>query len=276
MQEKPYMQEEEVSIREYINIIIKRRKVILTIFFIFISIAIITSLLIPRVYEINSTIRLGSIDKLLINKDEAKEIMLNQNLLFSIIEGLGINKIDVEHFKKYIKIEDVKDTNLLTIKIRYSNVAKAFKINDEISAPLISQGQSIYQERISIINIRLKELFAQIEKVSGDIERTQKLIIEVPNTPSVSQSEESLRILLLQNSLPTYETYLTSLKNERYGLQLLLSDAKEFKIIESPITPKHAIWPNKRKIVAMSGMIGLISGLFFAFFMEYWGRSKRT
>ncbi len=267
--------EDEIDLRDYINVIIKRKKFILTVFFVSVITTAIVSFLEPKVYEVTTMIQLGNIDRLLITKDEASAAILNQDSLSSIIKQLNLSGMYVERLKKYIKIEDVKDTNLLRVTIEYPGLATAFKINDALINPLIAKWQDIYQQRLAVIKVRLEELITQIGSVEKEVDRTRSLIAELPKIPGISPAEESLRMIILVNSLPNYETYLTSLKDHSNNLQLLLvSDAKEFKIAEMPITPKYPIKPKKKLNVAISGILSLMFGVFLAFFMEFWQKGK--
>jgi capsular polysaccharide biosynthesis protein len=273
MENQQYLQENEIDLRDYINVVIKRKILILSIFLIAVVTAAIVSLLMPKVYEITSTVQLGNVNGLLISKEEAREIILNQNLLLSVVKKLNL-KIDLENLKKNIKINDINGTNLLKIKIERVDIDTAFKINDAILNPLITQGQGIYQERLSLVNERLNELDAEIKNAEGDIGRTQNLISGLPNSNNISQSDISLRIILLQNTLPNYESNLTVLRNQRNGLKLSLAIAKDFKVFDSPIKPKYPVGPKKKQNVLIAGMLSLMLGVFLAFFAEYWKKSK--
>ncbi|MFA7294740.1 MAG: Wzz/FepE/Etk N-terminal domain-containing protein, partial [Candidatus Omnitrophota bacterium] len=112
MENQQCAQEDEIDIREYINVIIKRKKLILAIFLVSVFTAAIVSLIMPKVYEIASIVQLGSVNEPLIKNEEAKAIMLNQNLLLSIVNELNL-KIGVEGLQKAIKINDLAGTNLL-------------------------------------------------------------------------------------------------------------------------------------------------------------------
>ncbi len=267
------MYDDEIDLREYINVVIKWKKLIIGIFLASVIGAAIYSYKMPKIYEINSTLALGSVNGPLIGNEEAKQILLNQNSLLSIIKELGL-KGEPASLKKLIKIEDVKDTNLLKIRITSSDLEKALKINDAIVKPFIAQGQKLYLQRLSMFNVRLNELELEIKNAEGDIARTQTLISGLPASTGISQSDVSLRIILLQNTLPNYESNLTALRNQRSDLRLLLESAKDFKVFESPIVPKHPVGPNKKKIVALAGILSLMAGVFLAFCMEFWQKSK--
>lgn len=275
MESQPqFIHEDEINIREYINVIIKRKKLILVIFLVSVVISVIASLQMPKIYEVTSTIQLGSLNELLIKNENAKAIILNQNSLSSIINDLNLN-ISPESFQKNINITDVPDTNLLKIKITYPEVDAALKINDAIVNPLITQGQIKLQERLVLANERLKELNEEIKNSESDIIRTQNLISGLPNTNGVSQADVSLRIILLQNTLPNYESNLTSLRNQRNELKLALVDSKNFKVFDAPIRPKYPVGSKKKKNVLIVGMFSLMFGLFLAFVLEFWQKDKK-
>ena len=274
MENQQYTQEDEIDLREYINVIIKRKKLILAVFLVSVVTAAIVSLRMPKIYEITSAIQLGSINELLIKNEDAKAIMLNQNYLLTIINNLNL-KMSPDGLQKDIKISDISGTNLLKIKITYPNIDMALKINDAIVSPLIVQGQSLYQVRTSIINARLKELYGAIKNAEEDIVRTQNLIMGIPSSKDITQAEVSLRMIILQNTLPQYENNLTGLRNQRNDLQILLANSKDFKVFEAPIKPKNPVGSNKKQNILIVGIFSLMLGIFLSFVLEFWQKGKK-
>jgi len=274
MENQQYVQEDEIDIREYINVIVRRKKLVLVIFLVSVITSAIVSLMMPKIYEITSTVQLGNVNGSLINNEDVKAIILNQNSLSSIINDLHL-KISPESLQKAIKISDITGTNLLKIKITYPGIDTALKINDAIVNPLIVQGQNKYQERLALVNERLTELEAEIKNAESDIVRTQTLISGLPSVRGVSQADVSLRIILLQNTLPTYESNLTALRNQRNGMKLALIEAKDFKVFDAPIRPKYPVGPKKALNVIIAGILSLIFGAFLVFFLESLGKNKK-
>ena len=273
MENQQFIQEEEIDLRKYLDVIIKRRTLILSVFFITVIIAAAVNLFMPKIYEITSTIQLASIVEPLINKDEAVEIILNKNSFSSLIKELNL-KDEVEILKKNIKIDDVKGTNLLMIKIDYPDINVALQIIDAILNPLMTQDHAIFQNRMGIIEGRLKELSVATKNAELDIERTQSLIANIPSSKDISQAELSLRMIILQNTLPKYENNLTDLRNQRDALQLLVVNSKDFMVFDSPIRPKHPVAPKKKQNVIIAGIFGLMFGIFLAFFLEFWQKNN--
>jgi len=268
MENPQSIQEDEIDLREYIQVILKRKKFILAIFLASVFTAAVISLLLPKTYEISSTIQLGRINELLINNEEAKALMLNQNLLQSIINDLNLDSTPQE-FEKNIKISDIKGTNLLRIKITGNDIDTAIKINDLLTSALIARGKALYQKNIDIINERLNSLSLEIKSAVDDIGRTQALIAEAPIAKNISQSDVSLRVILLQNSLPNYESNLNDLRNQENAIKVTLANSREFTVSDYPVRPENPIGPKKKQIVIFSSLIGLIVGIFLVFIKEY-------
>lgn len=264
MQNQQYMQEGEIDLKKCIKVLIKRRKLVLTIFVVSVVTAVLANLWIPKVYEVISTIQLGSINELLIKKEEAKEIILNQNSLLSIIKELNL-RVGVEDFKKDITIHDVFNTNLLKINIIYPDINMAFKINEAFVNPLIAQGQIIYQEQLSLAEERLKELDKEIKNIEKDIDMKKVWISGDPNTK---------RKAILQTAPLIYKNNLTELTEQRKKLKFLFVNAKDFKIFDQPIESKNPIKRKKQKVFIVSG-ITLLLGVLLVFFIEFFQKDKK-
>lgn len=264
MENQQYMQEDEIDLRECINILIKRRKLVLVIFIVSIVTTVLANLWIPKIYEITSTIQLGSVDELLIKKEEAEEIILSQNSLLSIIKELNL-KIGAENLKKDIKINGVNGTNLLKINIVYPDINIALKINDLVVSPLITQGQIIYQERLSLVKERLKELDGEIKSIEEDINMKKARISGEPRAK---------RWVILQTTPVDYENKLTELRNQKNELKLLLINAKDFRIFDQPIESKNPIKLKQQKVSIIAQLI-LLLGVLLVFFKEFWQKGKK-
>ncbi len=273
MDKSKYLAEDEIDLRDYLNILIKRKILVLSIFLLSLVYTVVTTLLAPKVYEVSSTIQLGSINDILIKREEAKEMILNKNSLLSIIKELNLD-IESESLKKSIKIEDITNTNLLRISMKSSNVDTGIKIISLIPSNFIAQGQSVFQQRINLINERLTELESEIKNVQDNIVRTQQLIIGISNASDISQVDQSLKIILLQNTIPNYETNLTALRNQRNELKVLLSIAREFKVFDAAIKPKYPLAQNIKQNVPVSGIVGFFFGVVLAFFVEFLQKCK--
>lgn len=58
--------EDEIDLRKYIEVILKRKKIIFGVFFVVVITITIISFLMPKIYEATSVVQIGNIDGLLI------------------------------------------------------------------------------------------------------------------------------------------------------------------------------------------------------------------
>jgi uncharacterized protein involved in exopolysaccharide biosynthesis len=267
MDEKEYV-EQEINLREYISIVVKRKKIVLGILLMSIIIATIVTFLTPKIYEVSTVIRLGLITQPLISKPEATQMLMGQTVLYSVNQGLNLN-IDVNEFRKSIlKIVDIKDTNFLEVKIRYTSPDLAVKICNLVSNAFIQEVKEIYNKSFSLLTNRIQEIEQQV-KVAED--RIETLYQKVDTQGSANM----LRVMSYNNNIVTYENLYNLLKEKEYTLKNDLINSREFKIFDPPLILKHPIAPNPKQNIAISVILGLVIGSFVAFFVELWQREAK-
>ena len=252
MPDKPEYQNypnDEINLMDYIKVIIKRKKLIIGIFIICVVATTIVSFRMPKVYQIDSTARIGSIGGSLFSVGEMIEKTKNRNLLQSVIQEIDTN-ITVESLKEAVKIEKVEGTNFLKVQMESVEPGIAIDILNKIESKLVLDGNEFYEKNITLINERIQELHARKENVSKQIK------------------------MLNQNTLTNYETIYSELSAAEYSLKKNLLLANNFKIIESPAKSINPIKPKKKQMVTISAVVGLMLGIFIAFFVEFWQKSK--
>lgn len=263
---------EGVELRDYLNVIIKRKKMILAVFFISIIITAIVSFIAPKEYLATAIIQNGFVEEPLLKKSEVDQMIKFYDFLNPAIEELQLQE-NAEGLKEFIKVETVKDTDFLRFKVEYKDKDLSLKLCRIIVNAFLAQASDIYLHRINLIEKNLLELDNQVKSIQSDIKRTQKLIEDLSISEKVSGAEIATRVILLQNTLPNYYNNLVSLFEQREDLQLVLIKAKEFKLIEL-IEPSSPVKPNKKLNIAVSAIVSLIFGVFLAFFVEYWEKQK--
>ena len=80
--------DDEINLMDYIKVIIKRKKIIISIFIICVAVGAIVNFQIsrmPKVYRIDSTMRIGNIGGSLFSIEEIREKAKSRSLLQSII-----------------------------------------------------------------------------------------------------------------------------------------------------------------------------------------------
>lgn len=272
MTDNQNMYEDEIDLREYIDVICKNKKVVIGVFLMIVLSAFVFSFLAPKVYEVSATVQLGQAGGLLISKPEATQMMLSRSNLSGVSQELGLRE-SPESMRSSIKIEDVKDTDLLRIKITSSQPGKALKVAGVLASFLAAQGQQKYQQAFSLLTDQLSEVDLDIKDLSESLTKVKDLSATLASPNELSRDDAILRMLLLQNVLSSTKENLLEFKKQQNELKQALSRAKEFVVVDQPSVSADPISPNKKKIVILSIFLGVIASIISAFFVEFWQRN---
>lgn len=261
----------EINLRDYIEVIIKRKKIILIIFFMCVVGTIVISFLMPKTYETSTIVKIGSITQPLISgviqplipKEEAILKLQREPLLNSVIRKLNLN-IEVSGLKEMIEVENIKNTQFLKIKTQYTNPDLAVKICNAIANFFILQMKEMYDKKTILLNEQIKTLEKRNEILEKAVEKINQMLLSQTTNQDFP---------LMQNTLSNYETVFSQLSERIYLLKKELIDFQQFEILEPAVIAKN-IKPDKKLNITVSAILGLMIGIFAAFLQEYWQRSK--
>jgi uncharacterized protein involved in exopolysaccharide biosynthesis len=254
--------DDEINLRDYINVLIKRKVTIFVVFFLCVVFAAFYSFTAPKVYKVEETIRIGQVDGSLISKLEATRLIRSKNILEPVVGALD-KDLSLSGLKGSIKIEEVKGTAFLTVSINYNNPERAIKILKNIADNFIQYGNSLYAKKIKLLEERMEALEIQKQSIKKEI-NSLKGVIKDKVTPDYS---------LIQDALTSYEAIYSQLDDKIYSLKVKLANARNFELFEPPLKPENPISPKKKQNIAIAAVIGLMLGVFIAFFREFWVNS---
>jgi uncharacterized protein involved in exopolysaccharide biosynthesis len=160
MKERKYI-EDEIDLRDYIKVIIRRKKIILTVFFTAVIAVAVASLLMPRVYRATTSIMImpsrlptalsPTQISLAIEREEltgeyitprpaisvpTHQVLLESNtVLERIIDRLKLTNqlgrpITLDSLRRGLSVEEIEDTNVLQLKVGESQPKRAREIAD--------------------------------------------------------------------------------------------------------------------------------------------------
>lgn len=262
MTDKPEQYDDEINLCDYINVLIKRKVTILIVFFLCVAVAAIYSFTTPKIYKVEETIRIGQINDSLISKEEAIRLIRSKNILQPVVEALN-KDLSLSGLKETIKIKEVKGTNFLSVSINHKSPQRAIEILKNTADNFIEYGNNLYAKKIKLLEERMETLETQKQSVKREINSLQGVIKDkiTPDYP------------LIQNTLTNYEEIYSKLDEETYSLKNKLADARKFELFEPPLEPENPISPKKKQNIAIAAVIGLMLGVFVAFFREFWANS---
>jgi len=273
----PEMQEEEIDLREYINVLLKRKGVIILIFLIaVIAAALVSYFVMPPVYQSSLIFSIAQIDnKPTVNITESLEIIKSDIILDDVIKKMELKKeISTKELKTSINTESIKGTNLIRVSVMADSPERAKNIVEKVVEIFIEQNQDIYQGKIKLIEDRLKILKKQVAEFEVNIQEIEETKKKIANSKELSEAERQFQISLLLSSSVGERNLYNSLTNQFNSLQANLENCKDFKIINYAQLPAAPIKPNKKLNILIAGVLGLFIGIFVAFFLEFWQKGK--
>jgi capsular polysaccharide biosynthesis protein len=172
------MEEKEVTLREYIQIIKKRKKIILLVFCIAVAISVVVSFVLPPVYQVKSTVKIGKIvdletfEKVPIESViGASQLLESPETLTEVIRDLKLPFI-LRELRKKVSVDPVRETkDLIEIRVETHNAGQALKIANYLADKIVKRDEQIkrlyenkkevlarYTEQISGINQQLAQI----------------------------------------------------------------------------------------------------------------------
>ena len=271
----PEMEEEEIDLREYINVLLKRKGVIILIFlFAVIAAALITYFAISPVYRSSTLFSVAKIDGgPVINITEALEIIKSNVVLDEVINQISLEET-IEQLRPQITIESLGGTNFIKVSVEHDTPEKAKNLVENIIEVFIKQNQVEYQEQVKLIEDRLKVLEEQVAEFDKNIQEIEKAKKKIAVTKELSEGERQFQTSLLLSSSVTERELYNTLSNQVNSIKASLKSCEDFKIINYAQLTASPIKPNKKLNILIAGVLGLFLGIFVAFFLEFWQKGK--
>ena len=171
--EKIQQEYEEIDLMDYVKVILKRKWLILAVFFGAAIVAGVFSFLMPKVYKIDTSLEVGQI------AGEAVEVPGQVvEKIKSDVYGIFVREklqIPEEKYPK-IKIENPKDTNLITLVIESAKPPESKNILEAINNLILAEHQEKIKTKKELIGQDIKTTEDKIKLAESDIEKTKNKI----------------------------------------------------------------------------------------------------
>ncbi len=298
--------DDEIDLRDYINVLIKRKWAIGAIFLITVIAAAIISLLMSPTYEAINLVEIGkSKDKILETPDEIKEIFARRTILKEIAGKLNLPEDkNIESISEFFTIESPMgaSSNLLRIKGRAETPKKSVEVANVVADALIERHDKLFSEAKETFESEVETIVKSKEKTEKDIERIKADIVRL-NTDIKKYEQEISKRSDIQTEgqgriAESYINLLASVKNQKENKEAQILDleqglislnqsiqqkeyekayqTKPTKIEVEATLPETRISPKRKQNVMIAGIIGLFVGVFYAFAAEYFGKESRV
>ncbi|MDK2887529.1 MAG: hypothetical protein PWP72_407 [Thermoanaerobacter sp.] len=264
--------EEELDLRDLILILWKRRRLILGIFITAVVAAAAISFITPPTYEVSTIIALGVFpDPTYTSQASAREILLSDELLLTVIKDLKLNvpREKFRSFKETIKVESIKDTNFLKISVQTQNRSEGKAIVEKMVELFKERSEPSYQQHRQLLANQLNSVRTRLSAIETDIKKTREVLNAIESASGISPVEKDLRRSRTLEYLQSEESQRIELLDRYLALQKEINELKNVQVIRGAREPVYPVKPNKKLNVALAGMLGLMSGIFMAFILEY-------
>ncbi len=266
---------DEINLMDYLNVILRRKRLIFFGFVLAVAGAGVFSYISPRIYRAETILEIGYIKEVVEAIEASSQII--EKLKLGVYERLIRARLGIPEEKNIkVKSENPGGTNLLKIEAENTEPKLTKAILQEINNLILL---SSHQERIKV----KKELF------KNDIERLKTKIISLEEEKkSIRTQIEILEKVPLKEQTPASQFALFATKErleirkrEIENLYLginshkrLLENIRSTKVIKAPLIPKVPIKPRPALNMSVAGILGIFFGTFLAFLQESLQKSK--
>ena len=150
------------------------------------------------------------------------------------------------------------------------NAEKLAKI---VSDKYVDKKNQLYTYKKDILERKLSTINREIQGIRDNIETIKGFLEESPSEALQDRRDEY--IVFFIGSLPEYTELMGELYDEKYRIEDSLYSANSFEILNSALENPNPILPKIRLNLIISSIMGLLLGIFLAFFVESGPSSQR-
>jgi capsular polysaccharide biosynthesis protein len=269
-------EEKEMDLRDYLELIIKRKKLIIggTLFCLLVGAAL--AFITPRTYESEAVFQNAyyesevsgvPVENYLMTPSEVLAIVKSAVILGPVVGRLKAGAVAAV---KNIDVENFKDANFFRVSFKGTNANEAKEVIDGFLEQLGAYGQLLMNKKsvyFKKIMARLEPEIATVGALTSKLE-TQLLLSEVKTADS------AVRIITLRDFYNNQKEKLEGLKHRKDELDVSINSFKNFQVLSRPSLIVTGRTKKLIKYSVVAGFAGLFFFMYLAIFLEYWEKSS--
>lgn len=198
------------------------------------------------------------------------QMLTGRPVLEATIARMGLSET-AEQLAKRVKVERVRDTQLIRVKVEDTDPARAAAVANALAETFTEQVRTIQEQRYAE---SLSNLKAQIDELSAVIEETQKeLEARARDTTSQAQAERTRLETILAGYRNTYAALVQSYEQMRLTAA---QSADTVVLFEPAQVPREPVRPRRLMNTALAGVLGAMLAVAAAFVVEYLDDTLKT
>ena len=303
---KPYLDEDEIDLIDYLKVIWKRKigVIIITIIAV-LGTSLISLFVLPKIYQSSILIKIGEINGKNIEEISDIAIALKQESILSEIAkalnwDIENSKNKIDNLRNNIKLEKQPEEDLIKISAQSTSPEESYQIISTLNNILLSSHQEKLKQAEGLINTEIENLKEQKQKIEKNLEAAKQSLEQIKNDISFYEQEINKRTgteseaqgLIAQSYINLLaeakkqkedkEFQILSLEQEKLNLDKTIQQ-KEYEkkygmkmseVVVSPEIPDKPFKPNVLLNTIIAGILGLFIGIFWAFGAEYVEKNK--
>jgi capsular polysaccharide biosynthesis protein len=252
---------EEINLMDYIQVIRKRKWLIILGTLICIIVAAIISLLMPKIYRGEATFKIAK-------EIIAKEITTAKEMV-NIIGDLNEEKLKQVLPENYNLKSSIKLNALRDSVDKFQLIIEAERIDD---IPIAISMFVEYIDNNPLIRRSVEQtketLLKQTEELSKVIESSKELVKAYDNLIKTG------RLIPVGFNPIELNKRISDIKIEKLQVEQALKKLKGIEMVTEPYISSKPVKPKKRQNVMIAGVVGLLGSIIMAFFMEFLEKNK--
>lgn len=141
-----------------------------------------------------------------------------------------------------------------------------------VEAEEVNDAYIVLKNIVSSLNVDLARIVAQKNNLQKEISTLQKQLETLQSDLAVRQHEDIIIQEKVKFAQDTYNAFLEKYEETRIAKSSAVGESS-ILIVSPAVEPINPVAPNKMLNVAVAGVLGIMLGVFIAFFKEYWQTS---
>jgi capsular polysaccharide biosynthesis protein len=265
------MDEQEVDLRDYINVLVRRKKLIIGITLVAILISgILSYFVLPSVYKGSAIVLPPQIGGNLLTgfaPVETQSIIKDSSFLTKMQGKTGIPYSDLA---KDVSVSVPQGTNFVKAEFESTNKGNIQAFFNTL-IDLLNETSSSYEKNFSFLKTKVTDYENQVKILN---EEEKGILDEIESLNKSEDKNYEIGLLVLENIYNSIVKNKVSAESELKNLKYQMDNTHPFVYLSSPSIPDVPVKPNKALNLAVSGVAALFFSILLAFFLEYWYRTK--
>jgi|Deesub1362A_J573_1020465.scaffolds.fasta_scaffold00432_21 capsular polysaccharide biosynthesis protein len=259
----------EVDIKDYLQILIKRKWLIIAFILFSMIIALIISLLTKPLYKASAVVYLGDATQRYISASSVNSVIKSDDFLKGVISSLNFD-ISLETLRGNIAVNYPPQSKTITIEVSSFQPRKAADIANTIATNFVREiGES---EKEKLMLFQKANLQKELKRIKDEIEEVKEKRLKYEKVNVEGGNSESLSKVLLLGQLEGQERSLKQFRfqilEKIYQIEQALITMEKPKTLSMATVPSTPFKPKTKLNLILAGFLSLFLGIFLAFVLE--------